>query len=349
MMKYAGFVGLIGLFACGGSDDKDTPDTGTPTDSQACVNNVAETFPIDGSSDAFYRTNVEFTLAVAEPTASIAVADASGAPVAGTSTVDSTLVTWTPADALLPGTKYTATLTWGCDPLTISFTTSATGAAVGDPTSLVHNTYQLSLSDGRFVEPADFGDVLGLAITVDVLMMVTNADESSVHFMGAVSCPPATDTTSECAGGDTSTQDVCNPSIDFPTDADFTANPFFSVGPETTTLSVAGQDLSVIDLKVSGAFTADGEAIQGAALSGSIDTRGLAGSELIPATGDNAACDFLSSTLGISCEECSNGVGPYCLTLSVEDMTATLLPGVVLQAVDEATATANTEAGTCVP
>ena len=129
-------------------------------------------------------------------------------------------------------------------------------------------------------------------------------------------------------GASPAAQDTCEETIDFPTAADFTDNPFFAVGPDTTTLSVEGLDVTIDDLLISGAFSPDGSYIAGATLAGAIDTRPLVGL-IDPEGGENTICDLVA-TFGVACEACSDGSGDFCLTLLVNDISAEELPGTTL-------------------
>lgn len=316
MLRMLMLLGTAGLVACGDKDDSSdtggTDDTDNP-DVPACTNSISETFPESGDAEAFYRTNVEFKLVTAEPDATITVTDASGAEVAGTTEVDGTTVRFTPSTGFQASTAYTATLDYSCEDASISFTTSDVGTAVSDPSTLVGNVYTLPLTEGRFVEPPGIGPILAGVLTVNVLIEVTEATATEVKMMGAVS-----------ADGNPNAQDMCTETIDFPTAADFSENPFFAIGPEDTTLSVAGYSVTIDDLEITGAFAADGSSLQGATLAGSIDTRPLA--PLVGVEGDDGVCELLGG-FGIACVACSDGSGDFCLALEVQDMTAELVPG----------------------
>jgi hypothetical protein len=308
---------VAGLVACGG--DKDAGDTsgggaddGDGDGGTTCANVISSTFPEDGSTEAFYRTSVEFELLTAETSASISVVGPSG-EVPGSSAADGASVVWTADGDLEPNTEYTATLTWGCDPATITFSTNE----VGDPApvaDLTDNVYALPLTEGRFVEPPGIGDIIGGLLTVSVLIEVTSATETELTMMGALA-----------QEGNPNAQDLCTETIDFPAAADFSQNPFFTVGPDDTVISVAGFEVAIDNLAISGAFSPSGDKIAGAALSGSIDTRPLV-PLVAEGQGDSGVCDLVAG-FGIQCIDCADGSGAYCLALEVQDMTATLAAG----------------------
>ncbi len=313
MTRFAWALGVVGLVACSGDDEgSTTPDSGT-TDGTGggCANTISETFPADGDTDAFYRTNVEFTLLTAEASATIAVSGPGG-DIAGSTVADGNSVVWTPTAALDPSTEYTATLSFSCDPASVSFTTSDVGtpAATSDINGSV---YSLPLTEGRFVEPPGIGEIIGGLIAVTVLIE-TELAGSNLNMLGALALET-----------DTNAQDMCTETIDFPAAADFSENPYFSVGPDDTVISVAGFEVAIDDLAISGAFSPSGDRIAGAALSGSIDTRPLV-PLVAEGAGDSGVCDLVAG-FGISCIDCSDGTGAYCLALVVEDMTAMLAAG----------------------
>jgi hypothetical protein len=313
-------IGVLGLVACGGGgkDDEGTTagdgDGDGDTNPNACANTISDTFPADGATDAFYKTNVEFTLLTAEASATITVTGPSG-DVAGSTAVEGNTVVWTPDGDLDPSTAYEATLTYSCDPATVGFSTSDVGtpAATAD---IDGGVYSLPLTEGRFVEPPGIGEIIGGLIAVTVLIE-TSLEGTDLNMMGAL----ALDT-------DPNAQDMCTETIDFPQAADFSQNPFFTVGPDNTVISVAGFDVAIDDLAISGAFSPNGDRIAGAALSGSIDTRPLV-PLVAEGQGDSGVCDLVGG-FGISCIACSDGTGDFCLALEVEDMTALKAGGVDL-------------------
>ena len=146
-------------------------------------------------------------------------------------------------------------------------------------------------------------------------MGVTAIDGSNIQMTGAIS------------EGTTDAQDMCTPSIDFPT-ADFSENPFFSIGPQDTTISVAGYSATIGDLEISGAFAPDGSYFSGGVLGGIIDTRTL---DDIPdlaelagcdGTSDACLCDFIAGTGFATCGSCPDGSGDYCLVLEADQILA---------------------------
>ncbi|MCP4921996.1 MAG: hypothetical protein GY913_34275, partial [Proteobacteria bacterium] len=225
---------------------------------------------------------------------------------------DQETVRFYPSADLASSSSYTATASW-CDGEgtgSISFSTSELGTAA-DAASLVGNTYSLDLASGRIIIPEGVGTILESYLDYTLYMGVSAADDSEITFLGA--------TANE---DDPSAQDYCTPTLDFPS-ADFTGNPFFQIGPETTTLDVAGFSIEIQDLNVSGALAPGGDWIGGATLSGSIDTRPLG--ELLDSTEDGAICELVQG-FGVECEPCSDGL-EYCLSIYVVDLSADVVSG----------------------
>lgn len=320
MTRTLGLVALVSL-ALTGCGKKDSDDSGTPTGTaggtSACSGTVTA-FPEANAADVYYRTSVEFTMSAVESGASITLTTG-GTDVAGTSSVVDDRVVFTPSAPLSPSTTYEATLTWSCGPTTVSWTTSAIGEPT-DPASLVGKAYSLDLGAGRFVEPPGVGDVIGSFLDTEVLLGVTAADAATVHIMGAL-------------GDGNGNQDVCEPSFDFPVDADFSENPFFIVESDKLDLDISGVVVSIEDLEVSGAFSADGSEVAGASLRGTLDVSILA--DLV---GDDP-CSLLVA-FGVTCQTCSDGVTETCLSVFVDSMVAEEVNG-PLEMIDQATADAN--------
>lgn len=306
-------MGLMGLAACG----TDKPVEEDPVE---CTITVASTFPAADATGVYYRSSLEATFSEVDDTAIITVTSAAG-EVAGTTAWDDKTLVFTPDAPLAASTEYTMSILYSCGEPSVSFTTSEVGSAV-DNAGLVGKTYNLDLASGRFIKPAGVGSILGQYIgDTTILLGVTSATSTNIEMIGAMGVK----------GADPAAQDMCIPTIPFPV-ADFAGNPYFEVGPETTTLTVESYSVTIEDLFVSGAFGPGGAYIAGATLAGVIDTRPLV--PLVdPDGGDGAICD-LSAAMGIVCEPCGDGE-PYCLEIEVDSMSAALVDGVTLTEVAE--------------
>jgi len=305
MLKSVWFGALaasISLIGCDGG-------TGTGTDTDDTNNtectNPATAYPINAAAtDFYYRGTVEATLTTVEDDATITVADGAGTEVAGTTSWRGNTLVWEANDGLAPSTAYTATLSYSCGDVDWQFTTSDVGGAVTTPGDLVGNAYQLDIAGARFIEPAGIGSALGSFLTFELYVGVTAVDGADLEMIGALGADGA--------------QDVCEATIPFPT-SDFANNPYFEVGPQDTTIVVQGYPITLMDLFISGSFAADGSAIAGAELNGSVDTR-----EIVDIYQEGAADDTicqLAEGLGVSCEACGDGQ-ELCLTIVADSINA---------------------------
>jgi hypothetical protein len=299
------------LVACKGDKNGDTAavvdDCGVTIDS---------THPAAGSADFYIQDVLEFELSDDDPTASLSLKDAGGADVAGTSVVAGDDVTFTPTATLSPSTAYTAELTYcgDADPVAVAFTTDSLGLPLTDgPEGLIGRTYAVDLATGNFVQPAGIGSILGSALENNILIGITAASAAQLEFRGALSTTGTTD------------QDYCAETLEGFDPADFTSAPYFEIPEGDITLSVAGFEAEIKDLRVAGTFSADGGYFGGGELSGQLDARDLvsvvAGLGLEAENADDI-CNLLLG-FGVSCEECGgDNPGPYCVTLEVNRLVA---------------------------
>jgi hypothetical protein len=284
-----------------------TDDSGTDTYTKPCGVDLDTVFPEDGETAAFYRNPVEVTFVLPDPTAEISL-EASGTAVVGSTTFSASndVAIFTPDEPLEPDTAYDATVTWCDGSFAWSFTTDSFGNPVTDPKGLVGRTYTLSLSAGRWVEPAGAGAYLAKVFPTNVLAMVTDVGTDTISMRLTLA-----------QTGDTAAQDTCVPTQDAPP-ADFSEDPFFAIGPTDITMSADKLTFTIHDLILSGAFAADGTAIGGVVFGGHVDMR-----EVGPALGmsGDKICAF-GSALGFECTACSDGED-LCLGILVDSMVAT--------------------------
>lgn len=285
----------------GDDDDDDTTLTGP------CENQVVDAFPEDGSTDAYFLSNVRFTLVAEEPGATITVTDSSGAEVSGTTTVDGTLVSWQ-GEPRAPLSTYTAQIDYVCGAEVATWTTSDVGPPLA--VDVVGDTFALDIVSGEWVKPAGVGDLIASQLgETQILMSPSAITGSTIEAIVAI--------------GSANAQDLCSPTIDLPPAA--WDDPTFSLSTPLLPLSVSGFTIAIEDVELSGSFASDGSRIEGGLLSGSVDTRPL-GEAFGLGTGEDAVCDLVS-VFGVPCIPCSDGSGDYCLELSIENVGAPLLPG----------------------
>ncbi len=302
------------ITACTGEDK--AGETGDTAGTDSCDVTIKSTLPAANAVDANYRAAIEFNLSAADPTAM------ASSSVAGTTTLvdDGETVIYTPNAPLEPSTAYTVTLDYCGGTADLMFTTSSDGTPLTDVQVLVDRTYALDLAGARILEPAGVGTVLTSYLTQDILVGVKTVDATSIQMIGAIgvegSSPPE--------------QNYCDPSIPFPS-ADFSAQPYFQIGPQTTTLAVAGYEIEIGNLEITGTFAADASYFAGGTLSGTIDTRPLA--PLLGEDGEDsdegAICD-LAVSFGATCTACPADGEPFCLTLVADQIVAEEVAGETL-------------------
>lgn len=268
------------------------------------------TYPASGAADHYYMDPIEFYLSDVDASATVS------SDITGTTSVstDGKTVTFTPDAPLSPSTAYSVTLDYCGGAAELSFTTSALGTEIADPNTLVGKTYNVNLADANIVSPAGVGSILGSVLTTPILIGVISAG-SSLEMIGAIGVEGGT------------TQDYCTPSIDFPT-ASFT-NPSFAVGPQDTTIDVAGASIPIGQLEVTGTFASDASFFGGGTLSGSLDARDIAAA--LPDLGYDAAglCDLLVS-FGAACVGCDDGE-TLCLDIVANRITADAVAGSLVE------------------
>ncbi len=314
-------VGLFGLFAlsltvvaCGDKED----DTGPNTTDPGCENGIDEMIPEDGSTDAYWRADIEFQLDDPDESGPTVALTQGGAEVAGTSWTSEDLETvyFTPDQPLMPNTDYEATLSYCMGDATIGFTTSDLGAEL--TADILNKTYVIDLASARFVEPAGVGELIGEFVTMNVLVGVAAIDGADITMMGALSEEGNTD------------QDFCSPTFDL--SADFSESPYFVIAADSIELSVAGYTIPLQDFEVSGTFAADGSYFGGGVLAGSVDARDIV--EMIDEVDTwEDACN-LTASFGAACVACDDGV-EACLSLRADQIIADENVGQVLEEVTE--------------
>ena len=316
MYRLVSIIALATLVGCGGKDDDDTSagaDVGEGATPGCEVDEVSPAYPEADGAEFYYRGSVEFVFDGIDEDATITLADAAGTAVDGSTSWMDNKLSFTPSAPLAPSTQYSTTLTHCGGESTIGFITGSLGGPLDEGVDLVGNTYVVNLDDANFVKPAGVGGLLLGLLEQHILLGVTEVTDTEIKMMGAISKDkPSTD------------QDTCDPSISFPAGADFTTAPFFSIGPETTSLSVAGISVNINDLMFAGDFASDGTYIGGAILSGLLDAAELAGvlvdNGLIEEEDPSAVCDLIA-TFGVACEDCGDGRAE-CLSIYVDRITA---------------------------
>ncbi|MFT7521055.1 MAG: hypothetical protein ACI9MC_003206, partial [Kiritimatiellia bacterium] len=266
----------LGLVAC---------DDGIDTDIlEVCEISQVKLFPEPGETRAYYRTTVEAAFSPIKDEAATLTLTGPDGEVSGTSAWSSNRLVFTPDQALTSGAKYTTAVAYSCggedkNP-TGDFTVSEVGAST-TLDSLVGNAYALGLAEARFIEPDGIAALLSQFLTFDLLVGVKSVDTGAetIQIMGALGVE----------GAPTPTQD-CSPVIPFP-EASISENPYFELGPQEFSIEVEDVVITIDDLYLSGSFAPDGSYIDGAVLSGVIDTRAFV--DIVEEGGpDTAVCDL---------------------------------------------------------
>lgn len=339
MIRYVMLLAPLALLACNGDKGSDTAaaDGGDGADGGACDVEIAPSYPLDGATDAYYRSDIEFTLSEDDASAVLSVSDAGGTAVAGTSmtrtNADGTIgLVFTPDAPLAPSTSYTATAE-ACDGAaggTVSFTTSGLGTATTcDPTG---ETYVLDLQNARFIEPPNVASLLLGQLEDDIMVGVESVGGGSIQMIGAI--------------GASGVQDYCSPSIPFPA-ADY-EDPYFVIGPQDVDFTVAGVTMPINQLRVSGDISSDCSFVGGAVLSGELDARVLAplvGELLGGGDSPDEVCALLVN-FGVACEPCSSDSAPYCVGVLADQING-MGGAATIECVDESDCHPSCSANTC--
>ena len=311
----------------------DTTTSGTPTDTgtgtggsgsttgtggtTTCTNGVVSQSPLDGAVDVFYGTTVEYRLERESAAASISLETAAGVPVAGASSIDGVVITFETDAPLEPSESYTARLDYPpCSPVESTWTVGDDAGGSIDARRLDGRTYAMDLAAGSWIDPVGLGDLFGALLTDTPLLGVQASGPDDIGLILA------------WADASGAAQDLCLPTTELDS-VDFSDNPIFWAETSRIDMNVDGFDLVLDDADLSGAFTEDLSAAVGVSLVADFDTRPLV--DLIaPGGGDDAIC-ILMATFGVSCVECDDGAGPYCLTMRVQEVPAGEIPRLTLE------------------
>lgn len=342
MTRLALMAAGLTMFSCSSSSKDGPTDSGDGGGDGCGVDTVTLSYPAsDGATDFYYRGAVEFKLDAADSTAAITLSQ-KNTDVPGVTTFndESGVLAFAPDSSLSPSTAYTASLSYCGGDVEVGFTTSSLGEALADgPNGLVDRTFVVDLSAANFVEPAGVGSLIGQFLSQNILLGVVSADDSDLVMRGAISLESSTD------------QDFCNPSIEFPEAADFSESPYFQIGPEDTTLSAAGFDINIRQLRISGDIAPDYSYFGGGILEGEIDARDLvvilAAEGIISDDDPSAVCELIAP-FGVVCGPCVSDGAEYCLNIYVNQIVAMEDAGNVLEQVAECDPTqCEAQGGTC--
>lgn len=310
-------LGLPLLFlACAPEPIKTDPDTDGSTDGDAdtdadadtdtdadCTATVVGIEPADGDIDVASNTTVVATFSTPVDAAEIGL---DGGMTGSVTIADNGLsAVFTPDGFFAAGQTYTATAAV-CES---SDAASFTILEAPDEAVLEGKTYAIDLTQANFEDPPGIGGILGDQLTTPILLGVVAVTGVSLETIGAIGVAEA----------DPAEQEFCAETLDFP-DADYSGAPGFQIGPADLALNVAGYDITIDDLLVSGIFADDGSEFHDGVFEGYIDTRPLV--PLYDPTADEDAICVLVGYLGASCVACSSDGGEFCLHMLANEITA---------------------------
>jgi hypothetical protein len=314
------------LFACGDEVDPKTKeiveDTSSDTDNpeEECDITIAGTIPNDGAGAWFYRSPAVVTFSEENPTVAFSVVDSSGSDVPVSFEWDDVRLnasvlpdsgSWNPSE------NYTLTIDLCGNMPSIAFSTSEIGTPLEeDSSNLIGNTYFIDLSSAEYSEPPGVGTLLSLYLDMPLLLGVSSVESSVIDFEAYLGY-----------------RDDVSPDwmpIDMDpwmfSGADFSSQPFFSAYTEMLTIPYGSADIPVHGFAIEGTFASDASSIQKATFTGLGDT-----SQMGPLMGfgndPEAVCSLLGQ-YGISCLDCPDGAGVYCVRLTGDIEQADLLQNV---------------------
>lgn len=287
-------------------------------------------YPENRSSRVYYRTLIEVAFSWQQAAATVDLST-DDVPVDGTLSFDASgeVAKFEPTAPLLPSTTYVVTSTFDLgERARATWTTSATGAPV-NAAALVGGVYALDLYSGRWISPPGVGDFLPALLggaPLAVLLSPSAWDGRALTM------------TSAAAQADGVTQDACAESAVLSTSADFSANPAFDLEGSEVAVAFSGARFAFTPLHLTGAFTPDGDGMEGVAIAGTLDLR----KATVPDYPD--PCELVV-VAGIACEPCSDGA-KACLPIRTDSMVARRVSTEGLATIDAAAIAANPA---CVP
>ena len=269
-----------------------------------CLSWVDDVFPRAGDDAVYYRSSVVVSFGQPEPDATIELRTAAGAAVEGaiTWTEDQRSVTLTPSTPLAPSTTYEVEVHHSCDrSRSLSWTTSAAGAPV-DPATVEGSVYAVDVSQGRWIEPVPgFLEVISVVAPIDqrTLISMVAAQEADMTLRFALEKEDALD--------------VCQTTLDHTFSADITANPYFELETAGWESAFRGFPFHIDTLRMTGAFTPDGSAIEGVTIDGLADSRTWDAFSRVP------PCD--AEEFGaLRCVPCADGE-PVCVVFTIDQLS----------------------------
>ena len=311
--SWGGGGGSAGGTGTGGGSGATTGGEGSGGGGPCEVNEISLDNPETDGGEFYYRDHVSFVFDGIDEDATIVLMDAYGNDIDGSTYWTSNRLSFAPTRPLNASANYAATLTHCAGETTVDFVTTASGVPLSEDVELAGKTYVVNLDDADFVKPPGVGGLLLGLLEQHLLLGIMEVSGSAIEMMGAVAMERSS-----------TDQNTCEPTIPFPTAADFTDSPHFSIGADTTELSVSEIDINIRDWLFTADFSADGSKILGGVLTGKIDaadlTGAMVGTGLIDDEDPRAVCELIA-TFGVACEDCGDG-REECLDVHMASITA---------------------------
>ncbi len=301
-----------------GDDDATGDDDTTPETFEIAGDGL---YPADGATDAYYRAPILVRFTTPADTATLEMTDGdTGDPVDGTTTMtpDGRQVVFQPAAPLAREHGYLLSVAAaggdGPDEVGAEWEigTSSTGGPLDHPQLADERAYLIDLSQARFVDPV-------------IPTEFVTALEGGTAIVGITSSDLADGTINAIGGStdlDTGDPYYCDSTIEFPP-AEFlpTEEPFVQLGPVDLVFRLDGVEMTIFGVVIRGTFTSAASALDGARLSGMLDTAGL--EQLMEAQG--TPCELLETVAGVSCEACPDDGAQACVPVDMIELDGRVL------------------------
>ena len=303
-------IACLALFGCTAPATQDTA-AAQPSE-PTCEVRVESTWPVDGSTAAYFRDPIEFLLSEAVDSATV------DAPVDGTTTLEDggTLVRFLPDAPLDPDTLYSFGLDFCGGSPTVSFTTSSYGSPLTDSGAMVGATFATSIGDARWTIGGGVGPVLASVLDRYVLVAITAATTEHLSMRVAVGEQ----------GGDED-QDPCSRTVDVP-DIARVDGTWFSLEAASLAWDAWDSNIEPVDVHLSGTLAPDLSGIGGLSLSAVLDMRDLVSS--LELSSADLVCELVD-TMDAACEPCPTDGESYCVALAGDRFEAWAIEGAVEQ------------------
>jgi hypothetical protein len=300
-----------------GSDTPSPADTAPPvTEEQPCDIGM-HTDPEPGADDHFYRDPIRLSFTAEPGDLTVSLSDADG-DIPGQLDLSDAEAVFTPLAPLTPAAAHTLSVETCGGLTTFSFTTGPIGEPV-DPDAIVGRTWSFTLMSADFIEPDASGVITTLTMGDGYIFTVLDADDATLTLRGG----RAAYTDGEWV------QDRCAPTADLSAPLDFTDNPFAILSAQTIELGW----MHMQQASLSGAFSGDGSEVAGMRFVGTVRITDMTRSFWELKLTEAEACGLLEG-FGLTCTECPDDSGPYCIDYELQRITGS--PAGPLEARSEA-------------